>query len=48
LRYSDKLPLTFDLAANQVIPGRWQEAASHPIAALMFEIQSSASYNRLP
>jgi hypothetical protein len=42
------LPLTFDLAANQVIPERWQEAANHQIASLMFAIESSWFYNRLP
>ena len=41
-----KLPLTFDLAANQVIPEQWQEAANHQIASLMFPIESSSFYNR--
>jgi len=43
-----KLPLTFDLAANQVIPEKWQEAANHQIASLMFAIESAWFYNRLP
>jgi hypothetical protein len=43
-----KLPLTFDPAANQVIPEKWQEAATHQIASLMFAIESSWFYNRLP
>jgi hypothetical protein len=43
-----KLPLTFDPAANQVIPEDWQEAATHQIAPLMFAIESSWFYNRLP
>jgi len=42
------LPFTFDLAANQVIPERWQEASNHQIASLMFAIESSWFYNRLP
>lgn len=41
-----KLPLTFDLAAKQVIPEKWQEAANHQIASLMFPIESSWFYNR--
>jgi len=40
------LPLTFDLAAKQVIPEKWQEAANHQIASLMFDIESSWFYNR--
>jgi hypothetical protein len=40
------LPLTFDLAANQVIPEKWQETANHKIASLMFDIGSSSHYNR--
>jgi hypothetical protein len=41
-----KLPLTFDLAARQVIPEKWQEAANHRVASLMFPIESSWFYNR--
>jgi len=42
-----KLPLTFDMAAaKQEIPERWQEAANHLIASLMFKIESSWFYNR--
>jgi hypothetical protein len=41
-----KLPLTFDLGANQVTPEAWQEAANHQIASLMFPIESSWFYNR--
>jgi hypothetical protein len=41
-----KLPLTFDQAANQVIPESWQDAANHQIASLMFPIESSWFYNR--
>jgi hypothetical protein len=41
-----KLPLTFDMAANQVTPEKWQEAANHQIASLMFNVESSAFYNR--
>jgi hypothetical protein len=43
-----KLPLTFDQAAKQVIPERWQEAANHQIASLMFAIESSWYHNHLP
>jgi len=41
-----KLALTFDPAANQVIPEKWQEAANRQIASLMFPIESSWFYNR--
>ena len=41
-----KLPVTFDLAANQVTPDNWQEATNHQIASLMFDIESSWFYNR--
>jgi hypothetical protein len=41
-----KLPLTFDLAANQVTPEQWQEAANHQIASFMYPIESSWFYNR--
>jgi hypothetical protein len=41
-----KLAVTFDQAANQVIPEKWQEAANHQIASLMFDIESSWFYNR--
>ena len=41
-----KLPLTFDLTAKQEIPEKWQEAANHRLAALMFDIESSLFYNR--
>ena len=41
-----KLPLTFHSAAKQVIPERWQDAAAHQIAPLMFAIESSWFYNR--
>ena len=41
-----KLPLTFDLAAKQEIPEKWQDAANHRLAALMFDIESSLFYNR--
>jgi hypothetical protein len=41
-----KLPLTFDLGAHQVIPEKWQQAANHQIASLMFAIESSWFYNR--
>jgi hypothetical protein len=42
-----KLPLTFDMGApNQEIPEIWQEAADRRIATLMFNIVSSAFYNR--
>ncbi|HVO84111.1 MAG TPA: hypothetical protein VMU60_06790 [Syntrophobacteria bacterium] len=40
------LPLTFDLAASQVIPEKWQETAGYQIASLMFDIESSWFYNR--
>jgi hypothetical protein len=43
-----KLPLTFDFGAKQEIPERWQKAANHQIASLMFAIESSWFYNRLP
>jgi hypothetical protein len=41
-----KLPLRFDMAARQVVPENWKEAAGTRIAALMFHIESSARYNR--
>jgi hypothetical protein len=41
-----RLPLTFDMSAKQVIPEKWQESADHRIAALMFDVESSAHYNR--
>jgi hypothetical protein len=42
-----KLPFTFDLRApKQEIPEKWQEAAKHLIAPLMFQIESSWFYNR--
>jgi hypothetical protein len=40
-----KLPLRFDMAARQVVPEKWQDAAHNRIAALMFDIQSSHRYN---
>ena len=41
-----RLPLTFDMSAKQVIPVKWQEFADHRITALMFDVESSAHYNR--
>jgi len=41
-----RLPLTFDMSAKQVIPAKWQESADHRITALMFDVESSAHYNR--
>jgi len=41
-----KLPLRFDMAARQIVPEKWQEAANNRIAALMFNIESSQRYNR--
>ena len=41
-----KLPLIFDLAADQTIPEKWQAAAIHQIGPLMFVIESSRYYNR--
>jgi hypothetical protein len=41
-----KFPFTFDLAAKQEIPEKWQEAAKHLITPLMFQIESSWFYNR--
>jgi len=41
-----RLPLTFDISAKQVIPAKWQESAAHRVAALMFDVESSAHYNR--
>ena len=43
-----KLPLTFDFQEKQEIPERWQVAANHQIASLMFAIDSSWYYNHLP
>lgn len=40
-----KFPLRFDMAARQVVPENWQEAAGTRIAALMFDIESSRRYN---
>jgi hypothetical protein len=40
-----KLPLRFDMAARQIVPEKWQEAANNRIAALMFNIESSRRYN---
>lgn len=40
-----KLPLRFDMAARQVVPENWQEAANNRIAALMINIESSQRYN---
>jgi hypothetical protein len=33
------------MAARQVVPENWQEAAGTRIAALMFDIESSRRYN---
>jgi len=41
-----KLPLRFDMAARQVVPEKWQEAANNRIAALMFDMESAMRYNR--
>jgi len=41
-----RLPLTFDISAKQVIPAKWQESANRRITALMFDVESSAHYNR--
>jgi hypothetical protein len=43
---SVKLPLRFDMAARPVVPETWREASGTRIAALMFNIESSARYNR--
>jgi hypothetical protein len=39
------LPMRFDLASTEKLPGEWQMAANHRLGAIMIDIESSQRFN---